>query len=203
MTPTRYDNVPEGATFRISQDLTDEGGVLVPKVQLVSTVATLFATKGQGIINGRNGQSVLDANNGTVSTAGELTLNLTPLDNVIIDDTKEVESHELLLTWVYDSGNKTQKKRFWLMVDNLFAGATPAPIPTAFIYEAEGLAVPQGQDVVITHNLNNSNAQLKSFIPYWGPTAYRILSKGATTITVRCAIPVPSGGSFVDVEVKG
>lgn len=205
MTPTRFDNVPEGTTFRISEDLVDEGGILVPKASIDSVVATLFTTKDQGIINGRNGQSVKDDNNGIVSTAGALTLNLTPADNVIIDDNLKVESHELLLTWIYDTGNKTQKKQYWLMIDNLFAGAIPVPAPPAgtFIYEAEGLTVPQGQDVVITHNLNNPNAQLKSFMPYWAPTGFKIQAKAANTITVRCAIPVPSGGSFIDVEVKG
>jgi len=63
----------------------------------------------------------------------------------------------------------------------------------------EGLTIPAGYTFTITHNLNNIDAKLISFQPYWGPTAYKIISKTASTIVLSFSVPSP--GSFADVVV--
>lgn len=89
------------ATFK---DVADPPATLT-KANILTLKCTLYA--GTSVINSRSAQSVLDANDGTVTTAGALTLKLGPSDNVIKDsalDVGDTEQHVCRLTWTWSDG---------------------------------------------------------------------------------------------------
>lgn len=85
-------------------------GSAIEKAALATLTITLFNKPTDGdptpsVINSRNAQSVLDANGGTVTAAGVLTMKLDASDNTIIDTTNiavgEHETHVARLTWTW------------------------------------------------------------------------------------------------------
>ncbi len=72
---------------------------------LLTLKATLFA--GTTVINSRDAQDIKNANGGTLTAAGVLTLALGPNDNVIVDGTIDAggtEEHILRLEWTWNDG---------------------------------------------------------------------------------------------------
>jgi hypothetical protein len=111
--------IAEETTQRITAVIRDETGTVIPGSALTSLTLTLYALDAQKtIINERERVSILNENGGSVSEGGALALLLTPEDQVIIDDTVEVERHVLLFEWIYDGG-KTGRQELELKVVNL------------------------------------------------------------------------------------
>ena len=91
--------------------LSDLSATPVPltKAQIATLTLTLLA--GTTAINSRNAQDIKDANGGTVTTAGVLTIELDAADNAIIDGTIAVggeEEHVALLLWTWSDGEDTR-----------------------------------------------------------------------------------------------
>lgn len=71
---------------------------------LLTVTLTLYAAT--TIINSRNAQDVKNANQGTLTTAGVLTVALGPLDSVIVGTLTEgqTETHIARLIWTWNDG---------------------------------------------------------------------------------------------------
>jgi hypothetical protein len=92
-------------------------GLGIAKASLVSLVATLYDAETLSVINSRNAQNVLDANDGTVvdvvdgdETTATLTLRLGASDSIIVGtvDVGDTERHILRLAWTWNDGVATR-----------------------------------------------------------------------------------------------
>lgn len=81
--------------------LVDELGVAVPASALTTATLTLSMIPTGTIVNNRNGQNVLNANNVTIDGQGVVTWAVQPADMAILDDTRRLEVHRALFifTW--------------------------------------------------------------------------------------------------------
>lgn len=71
-------------------------------------------------ISGRDGQSILNVNGGTVDAQGNFSFKFSPADNAIQDQaTVGSELHILLIEWTYQSGNDAGKQEFQVGVRNV------------------------------------------------------------------------------------
>lgn len=100
----------EGATSRITGTLVDETGTGITLGYLVSVTLTLTDQETGAVINSRDQQDVLNANDVTIDANGNLTWILAPEDNVILSSTINslgiVERHVALFEWVYATSRK-------------------------------------------------------------------------------------------------
>ena len=84
-----------------------DGDNTLEKTDLASITLTLFDVNGANIINERNAQDVKDANGGTVTDAGVLTLRLDPADNAVQSESLaagELEDHLIRIKWTWNDG---------------------------------------------------------------------------------------------------
>lgn len=99
--------VQQGESSNVVISFQGTDGADIVKANLISLTATLFDLRSNDVINSRDGQNVLDANNGTVATDGTLTLRLGPLDNVIVNTGTPVggnETHCVVFVWTWNDG---------------------------------------------------------------------------------------------------
>lgn len=119
--------VQAGESCNIVATFHDMGGTAIAKAALLSLTATLYDEATSAVINSRNAQSVLDANQGAVASDGALTLRLTPSDSVIMGTVAvgDTETHVLRLTWTWNDGVsvRTGIDEWTLSVEKI---ATPA-----------------------------------------------------------------------------
>ena len=98
--------VQEGESCNLVFTPTDIVGAAILKANLVTLTITVFDLTTSAVVNSRNAQNVIDANNGTVDTAGVLTMRLQPADTVIVgtvaDGAKQVRSVQLV--WTFNDG---------------------------------------------------------------------------------------------------
>lgn len=109
----------EQSSALVTAEVTNEAGVAVPASALSTLTLTLYDRQTGTILNSRDGQDVLNTNGVTVDSAGLFAWGLTPLDTIIIDVTKALETHVGLFTWTYDSGTKTGRHEIVHVVRNL------------------------------------------------------------------------------------
>lgn len=93
--------IPQLTSARYSAVLLDETGTPVPASSLSALKLTLKDQATGAIINSRNAQSVLNANNVTVDASGNLVWSLQPLDNPILNPELNTETHlaTFVATW--------------------------------------------------------------------------------------------------------
>lgn len=115
----------EGSSIDYLFTLRDQAGLVVPLAAIASFTATLYlpgATEAADtIINGRDAQSILNANGGEVhATTGAAVLVLGPLDNIIVGSVLpgEVEEHVLQLALVLSTG-RTRRWARRVLVESL------------------------------------------------------------------------------------
>lgn len=97
----------------------NDGVTPLPGATLSTLLLTLYAIKADGtdqVINGRNQQNVLNANNGTVSAGGRLTWAIQTLDTTLVEDLP-FERHIALFEWT--SPGVVGKHEVILVVQNL------------------------------------------------------------------------------------
>jgi len=95
----------ERSPVLITLQLTDQADAPLAKVQLETVTLTLYDKRVPGeFINERDEQNVLDANGGTVSTDGVLTLVLGEDDQVLTSQGHRKEDHVVLLKWTWIAG---------------------------------------------------------------------------------------------------
>lgn len=115
------DPVPERGTAVFTATFVDENGNVVSDANLSSLVITVYALDipNEPIINNLDHISVLNENNGTVSSSGEFKLVLTGADLQILSPLSELEMHRLLIEWTYGDNNKPGKFEIDFPVRNL------------------------------------------------------------------------------------
>jgi hypothetical protein len=115
----RVVTVDEGEHADIVGEFLDANGDTILKASLSTVQLTLYDRTTLAIINTRNLQSVLDANGGTVDTAGEITMRLNATDNAILDtelEVGEIEEHVARFTWGWNDGVEAREgKEEWLV----------------------------------------------------------------------------------------
>lgn len=107
---------PESATARINGTIEDEAGVGFKPSTLV---LTLYDLESDIIINSRNAQNVLDQNGVVVASNGGLVWTVSPLDMIILDSTKDEETHIALFEWTWASGVKAGAYEIEIVVKNM------------------------------------------------------------------------------------
>jgi len=101
------DPVCEQTTATLTLALTDENDLAIAKAQLTSLTLTLYrAGYPATIFNARDASDILDANGGTVSADGVLTLLLENDDNVLESQTRNQEFHVVLIRWTWATGTR-------------------------------------------------------------------------------------------------
>lgn len=113
-------------TYRISEQetptyefrLVDEAGVPIAGSTLNTATLTLYAVPSGTIINSRNGQNVLNANQVTISEAGLVTWTLQLNDVKILDNTLRIEVHRALFLFTWGAG-RSKPHEVDLEVENL------------------------------------------------------------------------------------
>ena len=97
--------IPFKSSAWYTATLTDRLGVVIPSSALSTLTLTYYApnyapvSPGTNIINNRNAQNVLNANQVTVSAGGVLTWALTTTDTDILDSNVNIEVHTALFEW--------------------------------------------------------------------------------------------------------
>jgi len=92
--PTNFpETINEGSTARYEAALFDETGAAIPASLITALTLTMVQAATGAIINGRNVQNVLNANQVTVDAAGMLRYDLQPADTAMLDPTQGAEFH--------------------------------------------------------------------------------------------------------------
>lgn len=120
MRTTIADSIAELTTQRLTARIRDENGVGFKPDTLT---LLLYDVATSGVINSRNRVSIRDANGGTLSATGLLTLQLDPADTVIVGTNNSAagakERHIALLEWTWGGGAKAGNHEIEMTVVNL------------------------------------------------------------------------------------
>jgi len=119
-------HVRESSSARLTATIKDETETPIPAVSLGTLTLLLYdqrtelASPGStaAVINSRNRQDVLNANGCVVDSSGNLTLTLSPADNVIVNTGESSERHVALFEWTYGAGLKGGKEEVLIDVTN-------------------------------------------------------------------------------------
>lgn len=120
-------NVDERCSKTVTFTLLDQDGAPVPLNDLASARLTLFDVDSYeptdspivGILNNRDEQNILNANNVTIhATTGLVTWAMQPADNEIINPRKQVESHRAEFRFT-TTGNAEVNRDYQFNVRNL------------------------------------------------------------------------------------
>lgn len=113
--------VTEETTPDYTANLVDRNDDPVPGDALDTLVLTYYAEYTRVIINGRDKQSVHNANDVTLDDDGNLVWRLRPEDSVILDDALHQEPHIALFEFSYagPSGTEHGKHEVRILVTNL------------------------------------------------------------------------------------
>lgn len=99
--------IDEQAAGRFTATIVGTDGVTpLPGATLSTLLLTLYAIKADGtdgVVNGRNIQNVLNANNVTVSAGGQIVWNIQPGDTTLIEAIP-YERHIALWEWTWPAG---------------------------------------------------------------------------------------------------
>jgi len=100
--------VRERSTALYTATIKDENGDALSYEDLDALTLTLYNLADGTIINSREDQDVLNANNVTVSAAGVLAWTMQPADNPIVSATTAgwKEKHVALFEWTYSTTKK-------------------------------------------------------------------------------------------------
>lgn len=115
----------EGTTGFYSFELTDAAGVPIDAVHTQSLTLTVIDVATGGIVNGRDRQNALNANNVTLVTVTTPTLVSTvtwaiqPADTVQLGRRRLVEPHLAIFEWQWDSGAQRQAHKVQFGIEAL------------------------------------------------------------------------------------
>jgi len=109
----------EQATFDYSFQIVDTDKVGIAAASLTTFKLTLYKLPGETIINSRTAQDVLNTNQVTVDSSGNVQWITQPDDNTVIDTTLDVEEHIALFEWTWVTGARRGSHELQLFVRNL------------------------------------------------------------------------------------
>lgn len=118
----------ERTSGQYTATLKDETDTAIAAASFATMTLTLYDAASGSIINSRNGQNVLNANNVTINdTSGLLTWALQPADSIVLDQTLAQEEHVALFEYTFGaSGGKRGSHEVRLVVRNINRVTTPA-----------------------------------------------------------------------------
>lgn len=116
-------DVNEGTTPRYTATLLDELGAVVPAASLSAIVLSVFNKHTGTVLNGRNRQNVLNANNVSISAGGVLVWSIQAAD---LDVPGAQDVATILAVFEYEWSSGTKKD--WHEVE-LRVSALPRPTP--------------------------------------------------------------------------
>lgn len=120
MARDEFHDILERSSRRITFQITDENDAGVPAASLTSLTLTLYPVRAPDmVINGRDGQNVLNTNNVTVDASGNGVWDMQPADNQIVDGSQAIELHRALFVWTWAGGAKRGPYELDLYVTNL------------------------------------------------------------------------------------
>lgn len=96
----------EQETGTYSFTVNDENGAPIPASAMNSVTLTLYVVHTGAVVNGRNAQSVLNANQVTISEAGAVAWALQVADTAIADSTRKMEVHRALFVFTWNTSRK-------------------------------------------------------------------------------------------------
>lgn len=111
--------ITEKTSGQYTADLVDELGVAVPGANLTTLILTLYDLDTDTIVNGRNGQNVLNANGVTVDVAGHLVWTIAPADTTMVTAASGSERHRAIFVATWNGGAKSLPWEVELVVQNL------------------------------------------------------------------------------------
>lgn len=111
--------IPEQSSVSLSGTLLDFLGAVIGSAAMTAITLTLYDKATGGIINGKNGTNILNANSGGLDVAGNWTLILNPTETVLLDTLKPSEVHVALITWTYLAGGVTGRMEIEHTVNSL------------------------------------------------------------------------------------
>lgn len=114
-------SIREETTATYEADIVDESPTPapVPAAALVSLTLTLYERKTGTIINGRDAQNVLNANDVTVDAQGHLTWRMAAADNQHIAGNGTVEVHVALFEYSYGSPVKKGNHELYIQLQGV------------------------------------------------------------------------------------
>ena len=98
-----------GATGKFTGTLRDEDGTALASGSLATLTLTLRDAASGSIVNARNAQNVLNANDVAVDGAGVLTWAIKALDTTLLVADLRAEEHIAIFAWTYAGGAKVGK----------------------------------------------------------------------------------------------
>jgi hypothetical protein len=101
---TQFKNILEKTSRKYSAIIKDMDNIAVPAASLTTMVLTLYSIHSLAVINSRNAQNVLNANNVSIDANGVLIWEMQPADNVVLDTTLQVEVHRAKFEWTWGGG---------------------------------------------------------------------------------------------------
>ena len=111
----------EGGSALVQFTLYDAESSQLNKAAILTLACTLTDVRTGQVINSRDGQSILDANGGSVGVDGDVDLILDPADNVIVTSGLSLEEHRIELVWTWldsDANPYTGKESFLFSVQS-------------------------------------------------------------------------------------
>jgi len=111
----------EKTTAKLEALIVDEAGVAISSANLDTLILDLYdmTTTAKTIINARSAQNVLNINDVSVDTSGNLIWLIQDLDTIILDATLATETHRAVLSWTYSAGTKTGRAVLDMTIVNL------------------------------------------------------------------------------------
>ena len=118
---TKFEGIKEKTTRTYEATLKDELGAVIPAASITTLLLTLYSLNSPtlAIVNARNQQSLLNANNGTVDANGLFKWEMQILDNQVLDSTLTTEIHRGLFEVTWAAGTKAHKHEVDFHVQNL------------------------------------------------------------------------------------
>ena len=118
ITTKRFD-VLERTSVRYTAKLVDDNGDAISVNNLTAITLTVYDKKTGNILNSRDEQDVLNTNNVTITTAGDVEWIIQPADIAIVNANLVNETHIALFEWTWNSGTRVGKQEIELAVKNL------------------------------------------------------------------------------------
>lgn len=114
------DIIPERSSPKITATVQDEAGDGIAASSLDTLTLTLYnlSDADKTIINSRSDQDVLNTNNVTVDSSGNLVWSVQALDTIIVS-APVLEQHRAVFAWTYSSGTKTGRYTIDMTIRNL------------------------------------------------------------------------------------
>lgn len=109
----------QGSTPTLTAIVQDAQRQPIPGSSLTSLEGWLYDQATKSVINGFEGRDLLNANGGSVSQAGALSIDLSADDMVLMNESLDREIHVLQLKWTWNGGTKVGYGRIMFQVRNL------------------------------------------------------------------------------------